>query len=132
MGRHGQALAVRSPHNFRRKNTAPAFRRGECFCDNVCRKLRDAMKSAWIFASAFAALSFSALGQTGAIPALYSFTISDAESWTDTGVDLAIGDSLSITAETKAGSDTNCSPAGFNVIAGNPGTIPLPASPPGA
>jgi len=90
------------------------------------------MKSAWIFASAFAALSFSALGQTGAIPALYSFTISDAESWTDTGVDLAIGDSLSITAETKAGSDTNCSPAGFNVIAGNPGTIPLPASPPGA
>ena len=35
-------------------------------------------------------------------------------------------------AETKTLSDTNCSPAGFKVIAGNPGAIPLPASPPGA
>jgi hypothetical protein len=90
------------------------------------------MKSAWIFAPAFAALSFSASGQTGATPAQYSFSISDSQIWTDTGVDLAAGDSLSITAETKTLSDTNCSPAGFKVIAGNPGAIPLPASPPGA
>jgi hypothetical protein len=90
------------------------------------------MKSAWIFAPAFAALSFSASGQTGATPAQYSFSISDSQIWTDTGVDLAAGDSLSITAESKTLSDTNCSPAGFKVIAGNPGAIPLPASPPGA
>src|SRR5438034_9404436 len=56
------------------------------------------MKSAWIFAPALAALSFSASGQTGATPAQYSFSISDSQIWTDTGVDLAAGDSLSITA----------------------------------
>ena len=68
------------------------------------------MKSAWIFASAFGALSLSVFGQAGAVPAQYSFTISDFQIWTDTGVDLAAGDSLSIAAETKTGSDRNCNP----------------------
>ncbi|PYV80853.1 MAG: hypothetical protein DMG93_17485 [Acidobacteria bacterium] len=90
------------------------------------------MKSAWIFASAFGALSLSVFGQAGAVPAQYSFTISDFQIWTDTGVDFAAGDSLSIAAETKTGSDRNCNPGGFQVIAGNPGAIPLPAAPPGA
>ncbi|HET8825672.1 MAG TPA: hypothetical protein VFM77_11125, partial [Terriglobales bacterium] len=34
----------------------------------------------------------------------YSFTISGTQTWTDTGVDLAAGDVVSLTAEAKTGS----------------------------
>ena len=42
----------------------------------------------------------------------HSFTISGAQTWTDTGVDLAAGDVAAITAEAKSGSDAACNPAG--------------------
>jgi hypothetical protein len=44
----------------------------------------------------------------------YSFTISGAQTWTDTGVDLAAGDVVSLTAETKAGSA--CDPKGSSAV----------------
>ena len=54
-----------------------------------------------------------ALGQTApASHAQYSFTISAAQPWTDTGVDLSAGDTLTFTAEAKPGADANCSPQG--------------------
>jgi len=40
----------------------------------------------------------------------HSFTISGTQTWTDTGVDLAAGDVVSVTAETKSGS--GCDPKG--------------------
>jgi len=59
----------------------------------------------------------------------YSFTISDAKTWTDTGVDLAAADDLKISAENNAASDALCSPEGHDVF-GNPGKLlaPLPAA----
>jgi hypothetical protein len=84
------------------------------------------MRSASFFVPALAALSCAAFAQSDATRPQYSFTISDSQVWTDTGLDLAAGDSLSMTAETKTGSDINCSPAGFKAITGNPGAVPLP------
>lgn len=40
----------------------------------------------------------------------YSFTVSGTQTWTDTGVDLAVGDVVSVTAEAKTGS--GCDPKG--------------------
>ncbi len=45
----------------------------------------------------------------------YSFTISGSQTWTDTGVDLTEGDELTLSAQTKPGSDGNCSPQGFTI-----------------
>ncbi len=42
----------------------------------------------------------------------YSFTISASQPWTDTGVDLAAGATLSFTAEAKPGADASCLPQG--------------------
>jgi hypothetical protein len=91
-----------------------------------------AMRSAWILAAACAAFSVAAFGQGDDLGAKYSFTISGSQAWTDTGVDLAAGDSLSITSETKAGSDSDCSPTGFKAFSGNSGTLTSPGAPPGA
>lgn len=38
-------------------------------------------------------------------PSSFSFTISGSQPWTDTGIDLAPGDTLAFTSETKSGSD---------------------------
>jgi LssY C-terminus len=45
----------------------------------------------------------------------YSFAISGAQAWTDTGVDLAAGDTLAITAEPKSGSDCSSFVSGKNL-----------------
>ena len=53
--------------------------------------------------------SVIAFAQTApAAPSEYSFTISGSQPWTDTGVDLSVGDSLAFTAEAKSGEDSNC------------------------
>jgi hypothetical protein len=70
-----------------------------------------------------------ASGQTS--PSEYSFTISDSQVWTDTGVDLSPGQTLTLTAETKSGSDRKCNPGGFSETAGD-SKIPLTAAPVGA
>jgi hypothetical protein len=53
----------------------------------------------------------------------YSFTISGAQTWTDTGVDLAPGDDLNMSAENNPGSDALCSPEGVREMFGNPGKL---------
>src|SRR5215469_15471348 len=109
------------------------------FCDNVgpetfgretTRGSGGRVRVAQIFAPLFV-ISFSAFGQTATAPAQYSFTISGSQTWTDTGVDLAAGDSLALSAEAKPGSDAKCSPAGSTSAVGDSRNIPLPASPAG-
>ncbi len=59
----------------------------------------------------------------------YSFTISGTQTWTDTGVDLAAGDVVSVTAETKSGS--GCDPKGTSVAQGSD-KLPLATAASGA
>lgn len=87
------------------------------------------MRVPLIFAPALFAISFSAFGQTA--PAEYSFSIFGSQIWTDTGVDLAAGDSLTLSAENKPGSDAKCSPTGFTSASGDASNIPLASSPAG-
>ena len=88
------------------------------------------MKLTRFFVPALLFISASVSAQSG--PAEYSFTISGSQTWTDTGVDLTAGDSLALTAETKAGSDAICSPQGFTSTAGDNSKIPLSSAPAGA
>jgi len=60
----------------------------------------------------------------------YSFTISGSQTWTDTGVDLAAGDDLTLTAEAKPGSDKTCNPQG--TAATQADKLPLSSVPAGA
>lgn len=72
-----------------------------------------------------------ASGQSAApSPSSYSFTISGSQLWTDTGVDLSAGDTLSFTAETKSGADASCVPQG--VAASSSDQLPLSTAPAGA
>ena len=57
----------------------------------------------------------------------YSFTISGSQTWTDTGVDFAAGDVLTVNAEPKAGSDSSCNPQG-TVAVQSAEALPLPAA----
>ncbi len=62
----------------------------------------------------------------------HSLAISGTQTWTDTGVDVALGDELTFTAGTKTGSAANCNPDGSGDTAGDQGHIPLRSSPAGA
>src|ERR1700746_1123883 len=65
------------------------------------------------------------------VPAIaqdYKFTISTAQPWTDTGVDLQSGEVVSITASAGAG---GCDPAGVTSIASGQ-SLPVAAALPGA
>ncbi|HEX6804324.1 MAG TPA: LssY C-terminal domain-containing protein [Terriglobales bacterium] len=77
-----------------------------------------------------ACCTLSAAGQS--TPAEQSFTVSGAQTWTDTGMDLAAGDNLALAAENKAGADANCSPEGLKNAVGNTSKIPLASAPAGA
>jgi len=59
----------------------------------------------------------------------HSFTISGAQTWTDTGLDLAAGDVVTLTAETKAGS--TCDPKGNSTAQGSD-KLPLASAASGA
>lgn len=59
----------------------------------------------------------------------YSFTISGTQTWTDTGVDLAAGDVVSLTAEAKTGSA--CDPKGNSAAQGGD-KLPLASAASGA
>ena len=74
-------------------------------------------------------LSVVMWAQGNAAPASYSFTISGAQTWTDTGVDLAAGDEVSLRAEPKSGSGSNCDPAGTGAASEK---SPLRSAPEGA
>ena len=59
----------------------------------------------------------------------YSFTVSGAQTWTDTGVDLAAGDKVAATAEVKnPGSDETCNPWGM-ARTGAGKEFPMPTAP---
>src|SRR5215467_10792338 len=60
-----------------------------------------------------------------------SFTVSGAQTWLDTGIDIAPGNSVFVAAEAKSESDTSCSPEGTQ---GTPAgdKAPLPSEPKGA
>lgn len=60
----------------------------------------------------------------------YSFTISASPAWTDTGMDLAAGDTLAFTSESKS-SAKGCSPDG-NPSAASVGPLPLESAAEGA
>lgn len=59
----------------------------------------------------------------------YSFTISGAQTWTDTGVDLPAGDVVTLTAEVKSGS--GCDPKGNSAALGDV-KLPLASAASGA
>ena len=59
----------------------------------------------------------------------YSFTISGAQIWTDTGLELAAGDVVTVAAETKAGS--GCDPKGTSAAQGSD-KLPLASAATGA
>jgi len=92
------------------------------------------LKSARFSTAVFVLLcgSLVATGQTApASPAEYSFTISASQSWTDTGVDLSVGDTLTFTAEAKSGPDANCAPQG-TAASSSSDKLPLSDAPAGA
>jgi len=60
----------------------------------------------------------------------YRFTVSAGQPWTDTGVDLAAGNVVVVTAAPDTGS--NCDPAGVNSTAGSGQNLPVPSALPGA
>ncbi len=71
-------------------------------------------------------LGCTAFGQTApAAPSEYSFTISGSQTWTDTGVDLSAGDTLSFTADAKPASNSNCAPT---TVAPSSSSDKLPAA----
>lgn len=64
-------------------------------------------------------------------PVKYSFTISASQPWTDTGVDLAAGAVISVTAEAKPGSDSACNPQGNSFTGSDSGKV-MASAPNGA
>jgi hypothetical protein len=75
--------------------------------------------------------SLAAVGQTApASPAQYSFAISGSQPWTDTGIDLSAGDTLSFTAEAKPGANASCVPQGSPSSSSD--KLPLSDAPAGA
>ena len=76
--------------------------------------------------------SLVAVGQTApSSPAEYSFTISATQPWTDTGVDLSVGDALTFTTEAKPGADPSCALQGAASSASSD-KLPLSDAPAGA
>jgi hypothetical protein len=62
----------------------------------------------------------------------YKFTISTAQPWTDTGVDLQPDDVLTITAAPSALASAGCAPAGIASPSTPARNLPVPTAPPGA
>jgi hypothetical protein len=61
-------------------------------------------------------------------PQEFSYTISAAQEWIDSGTDLKAGDNVSLTAESKSGTSGNCTPAG----SGSGEKLPVSGAPAGA
>jgi LssY C-terminus len=90
------------------------------------------MKCARLLAPALVVASLSAGAQNPSDGiSKYSFTISAAQTWTDTGVDLAAGDALTFTAEAKFDGENSCSPIG-TATADSAAKLPLSSAPAGA
>ena len=59
-----------------------------------------------------------------------SFRVSASQTWTDTGVDLGAGDTVSLSTEPTSGSPSGCAPDG--APSGSSGNLPLASAPAGA
>lgn len=78
-------------------------------------------------------LTAPCFGQTNPkVSSELSFTISAAQTWTDTGTDLSSGDIIKITAESKPGSADACSPTGVTPAPATSEKLPVPDAPAGA
>lgn len=78
-------------------------------------------------------LCFSAFAQNASTPTQgQSFRVSASQTWTDTGVDLAPGDTVALSTESSSGSQSSCSPGGAPASAGSSGSLPLGSAPAGA
>jgi len=80
-------------------------------------------------------LSLNALcfGQTNPqVSPELSFSISAAQTWTDTGTDLSSGDTIKITAEPKSGSPDACSGTGMTPASAISEKLQVPDAPAGA
>jgi hypothetical protein len=87
------------------------------------------MRSGWTATVVLLCSSILAKGQQNtASPAEYSFTISASQVWTDTGVDLAAGEAVSLKAEAKSGAGDNCNPGGITPTASDNLPVPVIAS----
>jgi LssY C-terminus len=63
----------------------------------------------------------------------YKFTVSTAQPWTDTGVDLQAGDVVAVSASPRALSpSTSCDPAGVTSSTGSAQNLPVSSASPGA
>jgi hypothetical protein len=82
-----------------------------------------------VLITACAALNASGQSEASA-PRDYSFTISTAQPWTDTGVDLQAGDLLAVTTGASSGAKS-CDPAGASSGEGSTG-LPVVNAPAGA
>jgi hypothetical protein len=82
--------------------------------------------------AAFAACIASAMAQTAGQD--FTFQVSPAQLWTDTGLDLQSGDVLEIsaTAGTPGVGGTACDPAGTSAGQSSGAALPLPSAPAGA
>jgi hypothetical protein len=85
-----------------------------------------------LFVGVFAVLNAAAQSEAGAAPPArdYSFTISTAQPWTDTGVDLQAGEHLEITADPHSGE--GCDPRGVSGSAEGVASLPVATAPAGA
>src|ERR1041385_512533 len=132
MGRQRQALAI---IDFLLDDSPRPNPGRIVFCDNVAagfQPVRAVTGDNMRVISILLVLSLSVLAQEedARAPRKYSFSVSASQTWTDTGVDLAPGDLLTLTTETKADSPSSCTPAGdTNISAQN---LPLSAAAPGA
>ena len=91
-------------------------------------------RAGWIvgFSISLGWLPLSSFAQNAATttPA-QSFRVSTSQPWTDTGIDLAAGDSVAIDAKSASGSPSSCAPDGAPSAAGSAG-LPLASAPAGA
>lgn len=126
MGRQRQALAVRGSL---RSSFALDELQGDLFFGIIegAFKRRPRVKRRCIALSLTFLLTAVGFTQTDAAQE-FSYTISGAQEWIDTGTDLKAGDNVSLTAESKSGASANCNPAG----SGSGEKLPVPDAPAGA
>src|SRR5215469_5786997 len=58
-----------------------------------------------------------------------TFRVSSSQAWTDTGIDLAAGDTVVLHTESPAGTQSTCAPGGAASSGGSSGNLPLASAP---
>jgi hypothetical protein len=92
------------------------------------------MSKSWFLFLASALASASQLTAQSANQG-FTFVVSPAQNWVDTGLDLQSGDTVKISAKSPAHSTSGppaCDPAGLSDVASKPGDLPVNGANPGA